>query len=293
MVSHKRKNKIKSGETGYQIITGTILTLLVILCAYPLLYVFGASFMTEQEWIQREGVFLFPHDPTLEAYKEVLSKPDLYKAIGVSIARTLVGPTLSTLCCMMFGYALQLNHFWGKKVLSFIVFFTMVFGGGTIPAYLMRDYTGLLNKFWVYVLPGLLGGWSALMFRQTFEGTPTSMVEAARLDGASELNIMTKIMVPCNKATIAVMMFMGMVGAWNSWFDAFLYIDSSNSNLVPLQLYLKNYFSFSAVGGPAAVMNAEAKKMVVAVVGILPILLAYPFFLKHFTKGVYLGAVKE
>lgn len=285
--------KATKAERVYQIITGTILAILLVLCLYPLIYVLGASFMTEAEWIEREGVFLFPHKPTIEAYIEVFRQPDLYKAIGVSVLRVLVGPVCATFCNMIFGYALTIRDFWGKRVLAFLVFFTMVFGGGTIPQYLIRDYTGLLNNFWVYVIPGLLSGWTALLFKQTFAGTPASLVEAAKIDGASEFDVLMKIMVPCSKATIAVMLFMAMVGAWNSWFDAFLYIDSNNTNLIPLQLYLKNYFSFNSISGTAAIMNAEAKKMVVAVVGILPIMVTYPFFLKHFTKGVYLGAVKE
>ncbi len=288
-VKTKKKNKIStSSERGYQIITGTILFVLLVCCTYPLIYVLGASFMSEAEWIERAGVFLIPHKPTLEAYKEVLMQPDLYKSIGVSIARTIVGPLTSVLCNMIFGYALCLKDFWGKRVLSFFVFFTMVFGGGTIPQYLMRDYTGMLNTFWVYFVPGLLSGWTALLFKQTFAGTPDSIVDAARIDGASEFQILTRIMAPCNKATIAVMAFMAAVGSWNSWFDAFLYIDANNTSLIPLQLYLKNYFSFNSISGTAAIMNAEAKKMVVAVVGILPIMLTYPFFLKYFTKGVYI-----
>lgn len=295
MNKRKISSRIKAtkAERVYQIITGAILAILLILCLYPLIYVLGASFMTEAEWIEREGVFLLPHKPTIEAYIEVFRQPDLYKAIGVSVLRVLVGPVCATFCNMIFGYALTIRDFWGKRVLAFLVFFTMVFGGGTIPQYLIRDYTGLLNNFWVYVIPGLLSGWTALLFKQTFAGTPTSLVEAAKIDGASELDVLMKIMVPCSKATIAVMLFMAMVGAWNSWFDAFLYIDSNNTNLIPLQLYLKNYFSFNSISGTAAIMNAEAKKMVVAVVGILPIMVTYPFFLKHFTKGVYLGAVKE
>lgn len=293
MKEKRARKRVFGSEFGYQVITGTILFLLLVCCLYPLIYVLGASFMTEAEWIEREGLFLFPHKPTVEAYIEVLSQPDLYRAIGVSIARTVVGPVVSVVCCMIMGYALGLKDFWGKRVLSFFVFFTMVFGGGTIPQYLMRDYTGLLDNFWVYVIPGMLSGWTALLFKQTFAGTPDSIVEAAKIDGASELQILTRIMVPCNKATIAVMLFMAAVGAWNSWFDSFLYISSNNTALIPLQLYLKNYFSFNSVSGTAAIMNAEAKKMVVAVVGILPIMLTYPFFLKHFTKGVYMGAVKE
>ena len=293
MKRRKAPNRIFGSEFGYQVITGGILFLLLVCCIYPLIYVLGASFMTEKEWIAREGLFLFPHNPTIEAYKEVLSQPDLYRAIGVSVMRTVVGPLVSVTCCLIFGYALSLKDFWGQRVLSFFVFFTMVFGGGTIPQYLMRDYTGLLDSFWVYVIPGMLSGWTALLFKQTFAGTPDSIIETAKIDGASELKILTRILVPCNKATIAVMVFMAAVGAWNSWFDAFLYISANNTKLIPLQLYLKNYFSFSSISGTAAIMNAEAKKMVVAVVGILPIMLSYPFFLKYFTKGVYMGAVKE
>lgn len=293
-LKNRLKNKINNAEFGYQAITGTILFLLLITSAYPLLYILGASFMTDQEWIARGGVFLFPHHPTIVAYEEVLRQIDLYKSVGVSIARAFIVPIVSVVFCnMVFGYALSLRKFWGQRTLSAFVFFTMVFGGGTIPQYLIRDYTGLLDTFWVYLLPGLLSGWTSLLFKQTFLSTPSSIVEAARIDGASELRILVGVMLPMNMPTVAVMLFMSAIGQWNAWFDAFLYIDSNNTALIPLQLYLKNYFSFNSSSGTAAIQSAEAKKMVVAVVGILPILCIYPFFLKHFTKGVYMGAVKE
>ena len=288
------RRKFRKDELGYQIVTGTVLFILLVLCIYPLIYVIGASLMTEEEWIARGGLFLFPHNPTFAAYADVFREMDLYKSILVSIGRSLVGPVLSVVFCnMVFGYALSLDNLWGKRVLSVFVFVTMVFGGGTIPQYLIRDYTGLLNSFWVFVIPILLGGWSSLLFKQTFLSTPSSILESARMDGASELQILVRIMLPMHMGTVVIMIFMGAVGQWNSWFDAMLYIDSNNADLIPLQLYLKNYLAQSTESGTAIVQNAEAKKMAVAVVGILPIVLAYPFFLKYFTKGVYMGAVKE
>ena len=287
------RKKFRKGEIGYQIVTSIFLLFLLIVSAYPLLYVLGASFMSEEEWIARGGLFLFPHSPTIAAYAYIFKEVNLYKSIAVSIARALVGPVLSVLFCnMIFGYALSLDNLWGKRVLSVFVFVTMVFGGGTIPQYLIRDYTGLLNNFWVFVIPGLLGGWSSLLFKQTFLGTPSSILESARIDGASELQILVRVMLPMHMGTVAIMIFMGAVGQWNSWFDALLYIDTNNADLIPLQLYLKNYLAQSTESSSAIVQNAEAKKMAVAVVGILPIVLLYPFFLKYFTKGVYLGAVK-
>ena len=285
--------RLFSGESIYQGCILVIVFLLMLLCLYPLIYVLGASLMTEAEWIMRDGLFLFPHHPTLDAYADVFREVGIYTAFGVSVARTVVGSVLSVLCCAITGYALHVKGFWGQRFLSVFLFITMVYGGGLISSYLVIDSTGLRNTFGVFIIPGLLSGWTTLLFKQNFNSTPASLSESARIDGASEPTILFQIMLPANMPTVAVMLFFAAVGHWNSWFDAQLYINSDNMSLIPFQLYLKSYFSQNANSGASAVQNLEAKKMVIAIVGILPVLLVYPFFLKYFTKGVYMGAVKE
>lgn len=280
-------------ETRYQVLISTIIVLLLIFCLYPLIYVFSASLMSEAEWIARDGLFLFPSKPIFDAYVDVFRQRDIYTAFGVSVARTAIGAPLNVFVCAIMGYVLYLKDFWGKRFLSVFLFVTMVYGGGMIPTYVTMGYVGLLDSFFVFIIPGMLSGWTALIFKQTFNSVPNAIVESARIDGASELRTFFQIMVPINMPTVSVMLFFSAVGQWNSWFDAFLYIESNNTSLIPLQLYLKNYFSQNTNSSVSAVQNLEAKKMVVSIVGILPVLMIYPFFLKYFTKGVYMGAVKE
>jgi putative aldouronate transport system permease protein len=285
--------KLTNAETRYQMLISFIIGALLIFCLYPLIYVFSASLMSEAEWVARDGLFLFPYKPIFDAYVDVFRQRDIFNAFGVSVTRVLIGAPLNVFICAITGYVLHLKDFFGRRILAIFLFVTMVYGGGMIPTYVTISNLGLLNSFVVFVIPGMLSGWTSLIFKQTFTSVPSTIAESARIDGSSDLRIFFQIMLPVNMPTLSVMLFFSAVGQWNSWFDAFLYIDNNNTSLIPLQLYLKNYFSQNSSSAVSAVQNLEAKKMVVAIVGILPILLIYPFFLKYFTKGVYMGAVKE
>ena len=282
-----------NAERYYQIFLYVFIFLLSLVCLYPLVYVLSASLMSVSEWQARGGVFLLPHRPTLEAYKFVLSQHQLYQSLGVSVARTVVGAVLSVVTCALTGYALSRNDFFGKKPLSVLLFITLIYYGGLIPSYLVIEQMGLLNTFWVFVIPSMLGGWNALVFRQTFQGVPPEIEESAMVDGASPLRILWSILLPMNMPTVAVILLFSAVGQWNSWFDASMYIDSSNASLTPLQLFFQRVFAEQKPdSGQATLLNVETQKMAVAVIGIVPILCVYPFFQKYFTKGVYVGAVK-
>ena len=292
MVANKRRKKL-NGEIIYQIIIITIISIIVFISFYPLIYIVSASLMSAEEWNQRAGLFIIPHRPSLEAYKIVLEQVNLYKAFGVSVSRAVGGAVTGVFMNAVTGYTLSRKKIFGKKVFSVFLFITMIYGGGLIPAYIIISETGLTNTFWVYLVPGLLDAWTALVFRQNFLNTPSEIEESARVDGANELQIMFKIMFPINMPTISVMLLFAAVAHWNAWFDSMMYIDTNNSNLIPLQLYLKNAFSSANGGTTGLVIHAETQKMVVAVIGIIPILCVYPFFQKYFTKGIYSGSVKS
>jgi putative aldouronate transport system permease protein len=289
----KRRKRVRwSRELAYQIVIHITVGLIVLICIYPLINIVSGSLMSAAEWNERGGVFLFPHMPTLDAYRVVLRERALYWALLVSVERVLVGPVTGAFVNCVTGYALSRKRFCGKSFISVFIFITMVYVGGLIPNFLVTEATGLLDTFWVYIIPGLLGAWGTLVFRQTFQNTPPEIEEAAKVDGASELVIMARIMVPINMPTVAVMLLFGAVAHWNAWFDAFMYVDANNTALIPLQLYLKNAFSASDESLTGVILHTETQKMVIAMVGIVPILCIYPFFQKHFTKGVYTGAVK-
>ena len=282
-----------NGERFYQMFLYLIIILLSLVCLYPLIYILSASLMSVEEWQLRNGVFLFPHKPTFDAYAIVFSQEQLYMSLGVSVARTFCGSIITTVTCALTGYALSRPDFFLKKPLSVILFITMIYGGGLIPGYLVIEQMGLLNTFWVFIIPGMLSAWNALVFRQTFQGVPAEIEESAMLDGASPLRCLWSILLPMNMPTVAVILLFSAVGQWNSWFDASMYIESSNAALTPLQLFLQHAFAEQKPdAGQATLLNIETQRMAIAVIGILPILCLYPFFQKYFTKGVYVGAVK-
>ena len=282
-----------NGERFYQMFLYLIIILLSLVCLYPLIYILSASLMSVEEWQLRNGVFLFPHKPTFDAYAIVFSQEQLYMSLGVSVARTFCGSIITTVTCALTGYALSRPDFFLKKPLSVILFITMIYGGGLIPGYLVIEQMGLLNTFWVFIIPGMLSAWNALVFRQTFQGVPAEIEESAMLDGASPLRCFWSILLPMNMPTVAVILLFSAVGQWNSWFDASMYIESSNAALTPLQLFLQHAFAEQKPdAGQATLLNIETQRMAIAVIGILPILCLYPFFQKYFTKGVYVGAVK-
>ena len=282
-----------NGERFYQMFLYLIIILLSLVCLYPLIYILSASLMSVEEWQLRNGVFLFPHKPTFDAYAIVFSQEQLYMSLGVSVARTFCGSIITTVTCALTGYALSRPDFFLKKPLSVILFITMIYGGGLIPGYLVIEQMGLLNTFWVFIIPGMLSAWNALVFRQTFQGVPAEIEESAMLDGASPLRCLWSILLPMNMPTVAVILLFSAVGQWNSWFDASMYIESSNAALTPLQLFLQHAFAEQKPdAGQATLLHIETQRMAIAVIGILPILCLYPFFQKYFTKGVYVGAVK-
>lgn len=283
-------------EKIYKWAINIIVGVICAIAAYPLIYVISASLMTKSEWIRTNGIFLFPSKPTLLAYKILVNNEYIFKALFVSVLRAASGAVLHVSVCCILGYALSRPVFFGKKF--FLIFFviTMIYGGGLIPTFIVVDTLNLLDNFLVYIIPGIVGAWSILVFKQTFENTPRELEESAQMDGASELVVMAKVVMPVNMPTVVVLLLFSAVGHWNSWFDAFLYINT-NKDIIPLQLFLRNAFVEVTSGTDPSLVATELAantfKMAIAVIGTVPILCVYPFFQKHFVKGVYMGAVKE
>ena len=224
------------------------------------------------------------------------------KGLGISAARVVVGTVTKMACTMILGYMVAQKELPGNKVLMGMVLITILYGGGTIPTFLTVSSLGLLNTFWAMILPGLVDSWSVLVFKQFFGNIPKDVLESAEIDGCSELQKFIRIVLPMSKPVLASLGLFAAVGHWNSWFDAAIYL-SSNHDLYPLQLILRNLLTNANLGADLAedlVGNVEealqtstSLRMVVVVVGTVPILCVYPFLQKYFTSGVYTGAVKE
>ncbi|GGD48504.1 carbohydrate ABC transporter permease [Paenibacillus nasutitermitis] len=291
--------KQMNAEKAYQVVI-TILILLVSLSALlPLIYVLSTSLVSEQEYIQREGFVFIPRHPTIEPYKQLFGEIQFMNAFGISVARTVLGTLLILTLTSITAYTLSRKDIPGRNLLIWSVLVTILFTAGLIPNFLVVSDLHLKDTFWAMVIPGAIDSWSVLVLKQFFENIPRETEESAIIDGANELQLMSRIMLPMSLPVLAALGLFAAVGHWNAWFDAFIYI--SDTHLHPLQLFIHNLFVSSSptalVGGNMSVnpvhrVSDETMKMALVVAGTLPILCVYPFLQKYFTKGMYLGAVK-
>ena len=282
-----------------------IATFALIVCLYPLLYTLFVSLCTEDEWIARNGLLLFfPSNPSFAAYIKIFGTGSyVLRAAGISLARTVAGTVLGVALTAAVGYVLSREELPGRKVYTYIILFTIFFSGGLIPTYMVVKEMNLINSFWSMVIPPLISTWNVLIFRQFFTGLPKDIVEAAKVDGVNEAQMLYKIILPMSKSVFAAIGLFTVVGHWNSWFDALIYIDVSRSDIWPLQLYtMINFNNVSQINEgrlqdiQGALTGRDISplgiRMALTIVTFLPVLIVYPFFQKYFTKGVYLGAVK-
>jgi putative aldouronate transport system permease protein len=294
--------RLTKGDIVYQTVIYTVVTLLLLAAIFPLIYVVSTSFVSETEWNASGGRVIIPNEPSWGAYRNLIWQGrTFFRAFVVSVVRTLVGTSLTVYFSMCLGYVLSRKDIPFKKAILFMTLVTILFGGGLIPSFLVVNATGIYNTIWSLIIPGLVDSWAVLIFRQFFLNTPESIEESARIDGAGEIAIMWVIVVPLSKAVIAALTLFAAVGHWNAWFDAAVYI--RNDALKPFQLLMRDLFvnaSLSAaLTGEGRMFDLQNRvtpqstRMAVTVIGTIPILCIYPFLQKYFTKGVYMGAVKE
>jgi putative aldouronate transport system permease protein len=293
--------KLTKGDMAYQIVVYCVVSALLLAAVFPLFYVVSASFVSENEWMRSDGRVIIPRQPVLNNYRMVINEsPTILNAIRISIIRTLLGTSLTIFFSMSLGYVLSRNKIPFKKILLFMTLVTILFGSGLIPAFLVVNGTKLYNTIWAMIIPGLVDSWAVLIFRQFFLNTPPSIEESARIDGAGEIAIMWVIVVPLSKAVIAALTLFSAVGHWNAWFDAVVFI--KEASLKPFQLLMRDLFVSTStltlnMGTSTVDLNRRITpngiRMAITVIGTIPILLIYPFLQKYFSKGVYMGAVKE
>ncbi|MEU9832072.1 carbohydrate ABC transporter permease [Streptosporangium sp. NPDC048047] len=272
------------------------LTAIVLAVLYPFGLAVGTSLTGRAESVANGGGYvLLPSHPTLEAYRLVLSGGAVTRAVLTSVGITLSGTVLSLLCTVFLGYALSRRGMLGGRPILVMVLATFLFTPGMIPTYLMVKELGMLNTYQSVIVPVLVNAFNVVVVRAFFQGLPDELFEAARMDGAGEWRMMWRIAIPLSKAVIAVVGLFYAVGYWNSWFSALLYIDDHDRH--PIQLVLRQYIfrGGAAQGTDVAIVRdlpTASVQMAVLVVALVPILLAYPFLQKYFTKGVLTGAIK-
>ncbi|MDW2797245.1 carbohydrate ABC transporter permease [Clostridium boliviensis] len=267
-------------------------------CLLPFIHIFAKS-VSREAYVIANKIFLVPKDINFDAYKKVLQDSSIVKSLYVSIIVTVSFTAIGTFLTISAAYALSRVQLRGRKLMTFLIMFTMYFTAGTIPDYLLMNNLHMLDTWWCMILPLSFAAYNFLIMKNNFKASiPDSLIESALIDGASHFKILSYIVVPLSKPIIATISLFYAVGRWNAYSDALFYI-KQRVDLRPLQLKL--YYlvvaaseSFKAEGGNAAgqITNPEVLKASCIIFATLPIICVYPFIQRYFVQGTMIGAVK-
>lgn len=275
-----------------------IVLFLVISTVVPLVYVLIASFMDPATLIN-QGISFNPKDWTIQGYQRVFADNSIVRGFLNSLFYSFASSFLTVFITMITAYPLAKKDLVGRGWIMTFFVITMFVGGGLIPTYLLVKNLGMLDTVWALIVPGAINVWNIILARTYFMGLPDELSEAAKIDGANDIQILFKIMLPLAKPIMFVLFLYAFVGQWNSYFDAMIYI--KDPDLQPLQLVLRNILiqnqpSQDMVGANTAMAEmkqiAELIKYATIVVSSLPLIVMYPFFQKYFDKGVLVGSIK-
>lgn len=271
---------------------------IIAITVYPIYYVVMCSFSDGNQLMNMRGILLAPKGFNLGAYKSVFDNPNIFSGYGVTLIVVIVGTVLSVFLTAIGAFLITRKDFPLAKPLSYLMVFTMYFTGGMIPTFIIvNNVLNLDDTLWALILPGVISVYNLLIMRSNFEALPRSLEEAAEIDGANDITVLFRIIIPLSKSIMAVMVLFYAVTYWNAWFEAMIYI--RDKNLYPLQLVLREILlanDMTGAGDGGAVqdryMLGETIKYATIVVATLPILCLYPFIQKYFVKGVMVGAIK-
>lgn len=288
------------GDPIFNAVVGGVLALAVGAILYPLYFIVIAS-ISEPSQVQQGKVWLLPKGVTLEGYTTLFKNDALIRGFGNSMLYTGLGTFISVSLILTAGYALSRKDMPGRNFFMILFIITMFFDGGMISRYLVVKDLGMLDSLWAVILPGAVGVWNLIIARTFFEtNIPGELREAAQLDGTSDFQFFFRIALPLTKPLIALLVMTHMVGYWNSYFDAMIYL--SDESKYPLQLVLRNVLIQSQASASidtgsidsyaAAKRVGELIKYGMIVVSTVPLLIVLPFFQKYFVKGATLGALK-
>jgi len=289
------------GERIFDVFNVIILAILGASTLYPFLYTLSAS-LSNAEAVARQQVLLWPIKPTLESYKLVFSNSEILLAYYNTIWYTVVGTFVNVLMTTAAAYPLSRKGYSLRSIIMVYITITMFFGGGLIPTYILVNRLGLYNTRWAMIIPTAVSAWNLMMARVFFQATiPEELTDAAKIDGANEVIIFFRIVLPLSMPILAVLALYYGVAHWNDFFNPLIYI--SNPNLQPMSIYLRKVLIVAQVyGGEMGgemletlgnMALAEKVKFATAIVALLPIMMSYPFLQRYFVKGVMIGALKE
>ncbi|TBL69719.1 carbohydrate ABC transporter permease [Paenibacillus thalictri] len=276
----------------YQTVVNILLVGVLIIVLVPFLYVVFASFATKQEILVR-GFFLLPKVWTTNAYAYLMKNQNFLTSFKNSAIIAVSGTMISMLVTTLMAYGLSKTWLKGRKVLNFMVLFTMLFSGGIIPLYLLVRGLNLLDSFWALYLTGAVAPFNLIVIRSSFQNFPAEIEESARIDGCSEFGLLWRIVLPLSKPILATFTLFYTVDYWNSYFSSLLYLTSAEK--MPLQVFLRQMLIQPSENMGPTVEGLEfspAVRMAAVVFTAIPLLIVYPFLQKYFNQGMLLGSVK-
>ena len=285
------------GDKIFNIANVIFMLILCVIMLYPIAFVVGRSMMSDAERAAKP-LSIIPTDITMLSYRFIFMRGSyIVNSYIITVSRTVLGALSSLFFSSLGAYVLSRKEYPLRVPFTFIIVFTMWFSGGIVPTFLLIYSMGLTNSFWVYLLPSLISPWNMIIMRNFFSSLPESLFESARIDGANDLTIYARIVMPLSGATLATIGLFYAVWQWNAWFDALMY--NSLRSLWPMQLFLReiirNVQSMDMIDPSAVVIErpqTESVQMATIVVATVPILFVYPFLQKYFVKGVMVGSLK-
>ncbi|WP_307564203.1 carbohydrate ABC transporter permease [Paenibacillus sp. V4I7] len=305
-MEHTRSSRRNTviGDRVFDICNILFMICLVIVTLYPFVNTLAVALNDANDAV-RGGIYLLPRIWTFDNFKYVFSEALIIHSFFISVLRTVMGTIITVFCSAMVAFTISRQEYVLRKFVSVSFIFTMYFSGGLIPGYLLIRDLGMVGSFWVYIIPGMIGVFNLIVIRSFIEGLPDGILEAARIDGASDFAMFMRIVLPLIVPVLATVSLFSAVGQWNSWFDVFLY-NSSNDNLSTLQYELMKIlqntntqtsqsaaevFAGSANAGAVTVTPTSIRATMTIVVSV-PIIIVYPFLQKYFVKGMTVGGVK-
>lgn len=296
---HRMRRMQRGASTQvFELLNLCLMGVLVVITLYPMLMVLFSSFSDPLELAKAGGVLIMPKGFTLKGYELVMQNNDVWMGYQNTLFYVLVGTTLNVSLTSGLAFALSRKKPMLRSLMTTIALIPMFFGGGMIPTYLCMRDLGLLDTRFIVILPGLVSTSNLIIMRTNFQGIPDSLEESAHIDGANDLQIFFRIILPLSIPVVAVMILFYGVGHWNSWFNAMVYLRSRQR--FPLQLFLREIIILSSTEEMMGAVDqgmrgqnlSEVIKYATIVIATLPILCVYPFLQKYFVKGVMIGALK-
>lgn len=295
----RNKKLNKSRTTVFDIIVIAVFALLALVTLYPFWNVLILS-VSNTVSVAKHTPYLLPYIVDLTGYKTVLQDIYFIKSLGISLFVTIAGVMINMFLSVTGAYVLSKKQLIGRKLFMTMVLFTMLFNGGVVPTYMIIKDMGLINSIWSMILPTAISTYYLIIMKNYFLNLPAGLIEAAKLDGASEWTILWKVAIPISKPFIATFALFYSVERWNEWYNALLYINKKD--LAPLQIYLRDILvSLSGqLSAQAQQMlsatekvSTSAVQMATIIITAVPIICVYPFLQKYFVNGVMVGGLKE